>query len=236
MSRPPRVVIPGLPHHLTQRGNRGQDVFYTPGDRQQYLVWLAESAQRYGLKVWAYCLMTNHVHLIVVPETPEAVAHALRDLHKRHAQRLNAERGWQGHLWQARYYSCVLDEAHLWEAVRYVERNPVRAGLVPAAEAYPWSSAAVHCGLRTDPVVSPDLPLVAAIDDWQTWLTSPEDETALASLRRATAKGLPCGDSSFLELIESRVGIPLRDRHRGRPPKSEAKMCQTHFPDVGKSV
>ena len=211
MPRAARVVAVGIPHHVTQRGNRGQEVFFTAEDRQHYLIWLAHYATRHGLKVWAYCLMPTHVHLVVVPGTTRSIAGALGPLHTRHAQHINARQGHQGHLWQGRYHSCSLDGAHAAEAIRYVERNPVRAGLVAAAEAYPWSSAAPHCGLRTDPVLSGDMPLTGAISNWSLWLSEKEDAQTLELLRRRTMKGLPCGSDDFVVEIEAAVGRMLSE-------------------------
>lgn len=208
-----------VPHHVTQRGNRGLDVFFTDDDRQQYLVWLAEYAALHALKVWAYCLMTNHVHLVVVPGSPEALARVLRPLQMRYSQRINSAHQWAGHLWHGRYFSCPLDADHLWAAVRYVERNPVRAGLVEVAEDYEWSSARVHCGLRRDPVLSPDIPLLHAVPDWRGWLREPENNTTLALLRNRTRDGMPCGDDAFVERIAGMVGRPLAKRPQGRPRK-----------------
>ncbi len=197
MSRTARIVVPGLPHHLTQRGNRGQPVFFTDRDRQRYLVWLAEGAARYGLRVWAYCLMTNHVHLVVVPTGAHSLARALSLAHTKYAQALNAENGWDGHLWQGRFFSCALDDEHLWSAVRYVERNPVRAGLVEHASQYAWSNAPAHCGSRADPALAPDLPLLRQIDDWPAWLEESEDVVVLDRIRDCTASGRPCGGETF---------------------------------------
>lgn len=219
MARTTRIVTPGLPHHITHRGNRGVDVFFSDDDRQQYLIWLAEYAERHELKVWAYCLMTNHVHLIVVPTTEESMARVLQALQLRHAQKVNAQNEWTGHLWHGRYYSCPMDDAHLWEAVRYVESNPVRAGLVDAAEQYDWSSAPPHCGLRGDPVPSADLPLLKKVDDWSSWLREPPDDATVERIRQRTQKGLPCGDDSFMRRIGELVGRTLLDRPRGRPRK-----------------
>jgi putative transposase len=219
MGRVARIVIPGFPHHITHRGNRGVDVFFSDDDRQQYLVWLAEYTERHELKVWAYCLMTNHVHLIVVPASEESMARVLQALQLRHAQKVNAQNEWTGHLWHGRYYSSPLDDRHLWEAVRYVESNPVRAGLVKSAEQYDWSSAPAHCGLRPDPVLSPDLPLLKKIDDWSAWLREPLDDVTLELIRRRTRKCLPCGDDRFLGRIGELVGRKLLDRPPGRPRK-----------------
>jgi putative transposase len=203
---------------VTQSSNRGCEVFFTDEDRQQYLVWLAHYAAQHGLKVWAYCLMTNHVHLICVPEAPDSLGRVMRPLQMLQAQRVNADRGFRGHLWADRYFTCALDEAHLWHAVRYVERNPVRARLVRSAEAYPWSSAPAHCGLRPDPVLSPDLPLIDHIDDWAEWLHGWDDEAHLDQIRRRTRSGRPWGTDAFAESI----GIPPR-RPPGRPRTGAAK-------------
>jgi len=226
MPRLARVVAAGLPHHVTQRGNRGADVFFTSADRQDYLIRLGEYADQHGLRVWAYCLMANHVHLVVVPERPESLAAVLRPLHMRHAQRMNEQHGWVGHLWQGRYFSCALDEAHLWDAVRYVECNPVRAGLVVEAADYPWSSAAPHCGLRKDPVLSPDLPLLGTVRNWPAWLRETGDTAEFELIRRRTLRGLPCGAEAFVEHVARLMGRPLLERPRGRPRKDRAAEKQ----------
>lgn len=201
MSRTARLVLPGFAHHVTHRGHRGEDVFISDAHCQRYLIWLAEASRRYGLRVWAYCLMRNHIHLIGVPEGERSLSNVIRVVHTKHAQAINEERSSEGHLWQGRYFSCLLDDAHLWEAVRYVERNPVRAGLVLRAELYPWSSAPARCGLRADPVLSGDLPLLGQVDDWAAWLTAPEDEWRLGSLRAHTQTGSPCGDAGFQKRV-----------------------------------
>ena len=167
MSRVARVVVPGFPHHVTQRGNRGADVFEVDDDRRAYLRFLKQYADRHGLAVWAYCLMTNHIHLVVVPEREDSLGPALRDAHTVYALYFNTRTELSGHVWQGRFHSCPMDESHLWAAVRYVERNPVRAGLAERAEKYPWSSAAAHCRLRHDALLSQDFPHEGAINDWR---------------------------------------------------------------------
>jgi putative transposase len=219
MARIARVVVPDVPHHVTQRGNRGVQVFLTPDDHQRYLLWLADYASRAGLKVWAYCLMPNHVHLVVVPSRLESIAQVLGPLHMRYSQRINLRHSWSGHLWQARYYSCPLDDAHLWHAVRYVERNPVRAGITPVAEAYPWSSASAHAGLRIDPVLANDLPFQHEIEDWPSWLRGEEARQQVENIRTSTRKGMPCGGEEFVSRISSVLGRILSPSPRGRPRK-----------------
>ena len=146
MPRIAGVIFPGVPHHVTQRGNRKGQVFFNDEDRWAYLDLLRDYAERHTLEVLAYCLMTNHVHLVVLPRTADALPQALKPLHMRHAQRINRVHGWNGHLWQGRYFSSPLDEDYVWAAIRYVELNPVRSRMTERAENYPWSSAAAHCG------------------------------------------------------------------------------------------
>ena len=144
MPRLARIVIPGLPHHVTQRGNNRQDVFFVDDDRHAYLEFLKRFCREHGVTVQGYCLMTNHVHLIITPPTEDAFARAIGVTHHRFTQYINALHGRSGHLWQNRFHSCPMDEAHLVNALRYVERNPVRAKMVRRAWRRPWSSALAH--------------------------------------------------------------------------------------------
>jgi putative transposase len=144
MPRTARIAIPDVPHHITQRGNNRQDVFFVDDDRQVYLSLLKEQADKYGLEILGWCLMTNHIHLIGRPAGEDSLAKALGRTHFRYTQYINRFHGRSGHLWQNRFYSCPLGREHFWQALRYVEQNPVRAGLVRQAWKYPWSSAAAH--------------------------------------------------------------------------------------------
>jgi len=132
---------------------------------------------------------------------------------------VNARQGLGGHLWQGRYYSTVLDEAHLYAAIRYVERNPVRAGIVARAEDYVWSSARPHAGLRRDPVLAPDLPLLATIGNWAAWLQDEDDPAIVSLIRAKTMKGDPCGDAAFVARVGDVLGRDLARAARGRPRK-----------------
>ena len=149
MVRQARVVVPNVPHHVTQRGNNSQDVFFVDDDQRVYLSYLRDSAIRYGMTVSAYCLMTNHVHLIVTPTTEKSLAKALGRTHLMYAQYINRLHDRLGHLWQSRFYSCPMDENHMYNAAAYIELNPVRAGMVKVPWDYVWSSAGVHCGDAT---------------------------------------------------------------------------------------
>jgi len=219
MSRVARIVVPGFAHHVTQRGNRRAEVFETDDDRHAYLRFLKQYSDKHGLAVWAYCLMTNHVHLVVVPEREDSLAKALRDAHTVYAMRFNSRTRLSGHVWQGRFYSCPMDESHLWAAVRYVERNPVRAGLMEKAEDYPWSSAAAHCGIRHDAVLSKEFPPPGVVSDWAHWLTN-EDDADAQRLRTCTRVGRPCGNASFVARLESLLDRALSPKPRGRKPKT----------------
>ncbi len=212
-----------MPHHITQRGNRREDVFFTDADRQAYLQWLKGYAQKCKVDILAYCLMTNHVHLIAVPTTEAGLHQVFKPLHMRYAQRINRAQGWKGHLWQGRFFSSPLDETYLWAAIRYVERNPVRAKLLRKAESYPWSSAAAHCGLKQDALLTAKpywRDQFAGIGDWSAWLAEGDEPTQLEVLRRNVETGLPCGSEKFIDKLEKKTGRVLRHRPRGRPKQA----------------
>ena len=219
MPRMARVVVPGQPHHVTQRGNRRQDVFHSDADRQRYLALLAHYSLKHGLAIQAYCLMDNHIHLIVVPRQAGSLAATLKPVHLRYAQEFNRRMGVGGVLWQGRFFSCPLDEEHFWAAVRYVERNPVRGGMVRRAQEWSWSSAAAHCGQRPDVLLS-ELPVRPAwLQDWSAWLATPEPEQTVNRLRLSTRTGRPVGTSDFLDRLERLLGRILRPQKGGRPRK-----------------
>lgn len=218
MSRTARIVVPGFPHHIVQRGNRKACIFETDQDRYFYLKHLREYSQKYGLSIWAYCLMDNHVHLVAVPQVENAMASALHDAHTVYAMYFNTRTGLTGHLWQGRYYSTPMDETHLWAAVRYVELNPVRAGIVMNPIDYKWSSAAAHCGYGHDPLLSPDFPPVNAVENWEEWLADNPNDLALAEqVRKNTHTGRPSGSQDFIVKLENVLGRSLVMRGRGRP-------------------
>jgi putative transposase len=148
--RDSRVVAADVPHHVTQRGNGRRFILASDTDRSVYLTLLRENIESCRVSLLGYCLMSNHIHLVVVPRKAEGLARALRQTHGRYASYWNAVHGSSGHVWQGRYYSCPLDQAHLWEALRYTELNPIRAGLVAEAESWRWSSALAHCHKDTD--------------------------------------------------------------------------------------
>ncbi len=218
MPRIARIVVPCFPHRVTQRGNRRSDVFFDEADRQKYLMLLADYKQRYGLDLWAYCLMTNHVHLVVVPKDETSLGRTMRDTHQAYSSHVNRKLNESGHLWQGRYFSSVLDESYLWSAVRYVERNPVRAGLVERAEQYPWSSAAGHCGLRIDPLLSGGMERSDYVGDWSAWLSSADGGDAKV-IRQKTMTGRPCGSEEFIERLEGLIRRVLKRQKPGRKPK-----------------
>lgn len=218
-----RIVVPGLPQHVTQRGNRRADIFETDQDRHAYLHFLKEHCEKRKLSVWAYCLMSNHVHLVVVPEKASSLSEGLRDAHPVYAMYFNSRTHLSGHVWQGRFFSCALDESHLWAAVRYVELNPVRAALVERAETYPWSSAAAHCGLCADTLLASAFPPAGTVDDWAEWLHEPIDneEHTFTSIRQQTHTGRPCGPRQFLEQLEQLLTRTLHPKPPG--PKRGAK-------------
>ncbi len=220
MPRLSRAVAVGNPHHITQRGNYGQFVFETEEDFMQYLRWLKEYCEKYSLTIWAYCLMINHVHFVGVPMRDDSLAKTFNTLHMRYSQYFNKKRNITGHLWQGRFYSCPLDEVHLHTAVRYVENNPVRAGIVNRPHEYRWSSARSHVYNDKDPILSSGCYLVEEIGGWLEYLMEGNDDTLIQNIRQNTKTGRPCGDEDFIMTIEGLIGRRLRTLPRGRPRKT----------------
>jgi putative transposase len=222
MARIARVVVPGYPHHVTQRGNRRQRTFFSAGDYQAYLDLMAEWCRRCGVTVWAYCLMPNHVHLIALPESESGLRRAIGEAHRRYTRRINFRNGWRGHLWQGRFASFVMDETYLLACARYVERSPVRAGLCRRPGEYRWSSAAAHLAGRDDALVRV-APLLALEPRWARHLRVDPDVDTVRQLRRHEATGRPAGDDSFLRRLERKLEHVLRPRPAGRKRKAPRK-------------
>ncbi|MCL5023887.1 MAG: transposase [Nitrospirae bacterium] len=217
MPRISRAIAIGQPHHVTQRGNYGQTVFQSERDRLIYLEWLKTYSRKYSLKIWAYCLMGNHVHFVAVPIENDSLARTLNTLHMRYSQYVNEKRRARGHLWQGRFFSCILDEKHLYACVRYVLNNPVQAGIVQKAEDYRWSNARSHVRRVPDPILSGDCYLTEGIKDWSAYLRGREDRIIVDAIRKNTKSGRPCGDDSFVAKIEGLLGRRLTALPWGRP-------------------
>lgn len=222
MTRIARLVVPGYPHHVTQRGNRRQQTFFIDSDYSAYMRFLSESCARSGTEIWAYCLMPNHVHLIAVPKLQDGLRGAIAEAHRRYTRMINLRYEWRGHLWQERFASSVMDEQHLLAAARYIELNPVRAGLVAGPQDYPYSSAAAHLAGSEDPLATVG-PLLELVGNWQEFLSSTYTDEQKAELRRHQSSGRPLGDDGFIAKLETLTGRDLKPNKPGRPRKRPDK-------------
>lgn len=218
MARLALLIVPEIPHHITQRGNRRQRVFFSDSDKSLYLRLLLENSAEVGLRFLAYCLMDNHVHLIGIPKDKDDFAGALGETHRKYSTIINIREKWKGHLRQGRYGSCPLDDIHLYMAVRYVERNSVRAGLVDKAEEYPWSSARGHLSLCDDSLLVGTQGYLN-FGDWREYLTEKDDEKFMKTVRLHERTGRPLGTGEFLAKLEALTGQSLRKKKTG-PGKS----------------
>lgn len=215
-------MVPGMPHHVTQRGNRRMQTFFGEDDYRAYLSLLSEWSRRYNVAIWSYCLMPNHVHLILVPSSEDGLCRAVGEVNRRYTRRVNFREGWRGYLWQGRFASFVMDESHLISATRYVERNPVEASLVASAVDWPWSSAAEHVAGRND-AVAEDEWLVERTDGWVcTWgeyLQEPDEAELASAMKRHENTGRPLGPEGFIKRLERQTGRKLLPGKPGRPKK-----------------
>lgn len=220
MARLARVVAAGLPHHVTQRGNRRQQVFFGDADYAAYRRLLSEGCRAAGVAVWAYCLMPNHVHLILVPSRADGLREALGEAHRRYTRLVNFREGWRGYLWQGRFHSFPMEENYLLAAARYVELNPVRARLTGAAADWPWSSARAHLDRRDDGLVQVK-PLLDLVPDWREFLDAGLTEDEREAIRAAERTGRPLGSARFVARLEKRLHRPLARQKPGPKPKTE---------------
>ncbi len=223
MPRKARVVVPNTAHHVIQRGNYQQYVFEKPKDFQHYLYWIAKYAKEYNVKIHAYCLMSNHVHFIVTPGDQNGMALMFKNVHMCYAQYKNVERKRLGHLWQGRFYSCVLSRTHLLRVIRYVEMNPVRAKMVKHPWEYVWSSTRQHIKSERMPIVRTEFHRdcdEAGLNfrNWKKYLIEKDFEME-QEIRNKTQKGLVIGSLDFIIKLEEKLGIVLRELKAGRPRK-----------------
>ena len=217
MPRMSRAIAVGYPHHVTQRGNYRQTVFGETEDYARYLELLTQYSRRHNLEIWAYCLMPNHVHIVGVPGAEDSLVSVFRTVHMLYSQYFNHKANAVGHLWQGRFYSCALDERHVFAAVRYVELNPVRAGLAASAHDYPWSSAKSHVSGIADGVLYGRCFLDETVRNWKEYLLAPPDAEAQDGLFKSTKTGRPCGGNDFVAQVEDILGRRFTTRPAGRP-------------------
>jgi putative transposase len=226
MARLARLVVPQVPHHVTQRGNRCQQVFFSDADYAGYRALVAAACKDRAVRCLAWCLMPNHVHLILTPADADGLRGALAEAHRRYALRVNRAHGWTGYLFQGRFASYPMADAHLMAAVRYVELNPVRAGLAARAEDWPWSSARAHVGGRADGLT--DMSALAGLHrNWSAMLrdgleAGDRSEGESAAIESHIRTGRPRGGDAFVAALEAATGRALGRRKPGPKPRRES--------------
>ena len=220
MPRIARIIGVGYPHHIVQRGNNREKVFLDRGDYERYLSFLSKYSAEKEAPVLAYCLMPNHIHLLVRPSGEEALPKMMQGITLCYSKYFNGENGRTGRLWECRYHSTVVDgDSYLWSVSKYIENNPVRAGMVRRPEDYPYSSAKAHILGRKDPLLKEPLFDISELKEYRRFIRSEDDKKILEEIRKQTRLGKPFGDGGFLKTLSERLGRSLSFRPRGRPRK-----------------
>ena len=218
MPRVARIIVPGYPHHITQRGNNRATVFFDDEDRQFYLNILNDYSKKYQVHIWAYCLMRNHVHLLAVPETESGLARGIGLTNQVYTQYLNRKRAQSGRIWQNRFFSCVVEnDQYLWAVARYIERNPLTAGLADHPEDYPWSSARAHLMGTEDVILGMGTWLPPSQREAYAHYVRATQEAQEDDIRKATRTGRPLGSDTFIDKLEQELKQRLRPQAVGRP-------------------
>jgi putative transposase len=226
MARLARLVVPGLPHHVTQRGNGRQKVFYTDSDYQLYLKLLTEAANLAEVTCMGYCLMPTHLHIILVPKTEDGLRECLAKANRAYAGIINGRRKVTGHFWQGRYGSTAMDDAHLYEALRYVLMSPVKAKLADKPEQWRWSSAQAYLKGKPDGLTQTKA-VLRVIGDVRAYLGGKPDEKRLKRLLAAGTIGRPAAEEDFIAELERQTGRTLRPAKRGPKPKKARRKVKT---------
>ena len=229
MPRVARIVIPGCPHHVTQRGNHGRPVFFADSERDFYLSLQSKYFALWQVQCAGYALMTNHTHHVLVPARPDSLARGVGRLNNDYARWHHIQRNLTGHLWQNRFFSCPMDEDYFWKALRYVELNPVRAGLVKCAWEWPWSSALAHVtGVDDTGLLDMDIWRRRFTgDQWKAYLEEGLEDTITNDiLQLATRTGHPLGSEEFIVHLEALTGRKLRPQKPGPKPRSAGNRCR----------
>jgi putative transposase len=226
MPRIARAVAIGYLHHITQRGNYRQQIFSDNADHKKYLSLLRDESKRYDLIILAYCLMPNHVHFIVIPEEEDSMALTFKYAHMKYSQYYNKKMHVNGHLFQGRFFSCIMDERYTLACARYIERNPVRVKMCKKPHSWEWSSARIHCGIDSYDEFGVNR-LFDYIDEqqknWKEFIETPDDSDEIKRIRKQTRNGRPIGATNdFVERLEKRLNRFLKPKPKGRPKKGGA--------------
>ncbi len=223
MPRIARIVYAGYPHHIVQRGNNKQTVFFDDEDRQEYLRFLNKYTDECGCKLNSYCLMKNHIHLLLNPQHKNSLSKTMQKLSLRYTQYINKTYKRTGRLWECRFHSCVVEkEAYLWSVCRYIERNPVRTGIVKEPIQYKWSSAKANTTFdHQNKLVEPIWKGYLERDEYSKFLNQSDDKDEIERIRKSTFSGIPTGSEKFIQHIAKELGISLKRRKKGRPKKSD---------------
>lgn len=220
MARQARVTLAGIPHHVSQRGNRGEPVFFEKADFESYRAFMAAQCAEHNIEIWAYCLLPNQIHLIAQPHRPDDLARAIGEAHRRYTCYINEKKAWRGHLFQDRFDSYAMDEGALTDAAHFIETLPVMARIAPKAGNYLWSSAKAHLQNRDDSFVVPQKPLLDRVSDWEAFLSMPLPRKIMDDIARHLQTGRPRGGNHFLNDVEQTLGRRVRALPVGRPKKA----------------
>lgn len=220
MSRIARIVGIRYPHHIIQRGNNRQQVFFDDKDRQFYLELLKKYSIECSCKINAYCLMNNHIHILAVPRHENSLAKTMQKLSLRYTQHINKKYQRTGRLWECRFHSCLVDkESYLWTVCRYIEKNPVRAGIISEPCQYRWSSAKINTTGEKNDLVEPIWQDYFEKEEYVKFLNQSENNDEIKNIRKNTLKGMPVGKEGFSSQMAKTLGIKIQTQPKGRPRK-----------------
>ena len=225
MARQARIVLSDTIHHITQRGNRGEFIFFEKQDYQTYIDILTEQCTRFHVSIYSFCLLPNQVHLLVEPQQSNLMARAIGEAHRRYTGYINKKKDWSGHLFQNRFFSYAMDEQYALRAARYIETLPVTLKLTDRPENYIWNSAKSRIKLNKPIDFLKNFQSFHIMNNWEDFLSRPMDKEEINKIQLHLQTGRPRGSNLFLDSIEQKIGRPVRPQKRGRKPKNQTQAA-----------
>lgn len=227
MPRTARLVLPEYPHHIIHRGNNRERVFRSDKDHKVYLNLIGKFAKKWSCEVLAFCLMPNHVHLLLIPKQKDSLAKMMQGLALTYTQFFNKKYKRTGRIWESRFHSSIVDrDAYLWSVLRYIETNPVRAGLTTKLQRYKWSSAKIHLTNQDNDLVKSIYHIKHRFGifegiDYRQYLEETIEQSQYEYIHRMSIKEKPIGKDAFIKKLEGLFKIKLLQNHPGRPKKNK---------------
>jgi len=220
MARQARIIVPNSPHHISQRGNRGESIFFEKEDFSNYLELIQKNLNDFKIDLLSFCLLPNQIHLLMEPKHKDDLSRCIGETNRQYTRYINQKKNWTGHLFQNRFFSYAMDDQHALRAARFIETLPVTAKITEKPQNYLWSSAKYRIKTIENSPIKP-FNMFHLDQNWEDFLGRIMDTEELKKIQTHLQTGRPRGNTLFLDTVEQQIGRPVRPQKRGRKPKKK---------------